>query len=315
MSTSPTHGTIRRWIGALKPASWPKILVPTVLGQVVGAVGAARFDPVAFVIVSAYALADVAFIVLLNDHADRDVDSLKRRMFPHAGSPKTIPDGILPARAVAAAGWCAGALALVIVAVGERILDRPGLFAMGLVGLVVFVAYSLPPLRLNYRGGGEWLEGFAVGGALVAFQAYAQEGRFSSLCLAVIPGHVALCLASAVASGLSDERSDALGGKRTFVTQWGNAAARLWVERFVLLGAALFALLPPLAAPRDPRALVFLLPPLVLLGVRRLLARASAAAVTDAFAEQAAYKGILHRGSWGATLLLAAVIVGIATVR
>lgn len=315
MSTSSTPGTSRRWLSALKPASWPKILVPTVLGQVVGAVGAARFDPVAFVLVVAYALADVAFIVLLNDHADRDVDALKRRMFPHAGSPKTIPDGILPARAVAVAGWCSGALALLVVAVGERALHRPGLFAMGVVGLAVFVAYSLPPLRLNYRGGGEWLEGLAVGGALVAFQAYAQEGRFSSLCLAVMPGHVALALASAIASGLSDERSDAAGGKRTFVTRWGNEAARRWVERLVVLGALSWALLLPLAAPRGPSGLVYLLPALVLLGVRRRLGRVSDAAVTDAFVAQATYKGVLHRGSWGATLLLSVAILGTAALR
>ncbi|MEB3327874.1 MAG: hypothetical protein VKQ33_01435 [Candidatus Sericytochromatia bacterium] len=37
------------------------------------------------------------FIVPLDDWADARVDRLKREMFPTGCSPKTIPDGVLPA--------------------------------------------------------------------------------------------------------------------------------------------------------------------------------------------------------------------------
>jgi 4-hydroxybenzoate polyprenyltransferase len=74
--------TLSRVIYALKPKSWPKLLVACVFGQVLGVVAAGRFDPVMCVLGFAFTLFDLAFVVLLNDFGDREVDALKRRMFP-----------------------------------------------------------------------------------------------------------------------------------------------------------------------------------------------------------------------------------------
>ena len=83
-----------RWLYAAKPGSWPKLLVPMLLGQAMGvaALGAVRVE--AILVGVAFTVLDLLFIVFLNDYFDRRVDAVKREMFPDGCSPKTIPDGI-----------------------------------------------------------------------------------------------------------------------------------------------------------------------------------------------------------------------------
>jgi 1,4-dihydroxy-2-naphthoate octaprenyltransferase/chlorophyll synthase len=303
----------RRWWAALKPASWPKVFVPALLGQAVGAAEAGRVSGGALLFGVAWMVADVAFIVLLNDWGDREVDALKRRMFPRGCSPKTIPDGLLPARAVLTGGLGAGGAALLLAAGAGGQLDRPLLLPLSALALALFAAYTLPPLRLNYRGGGELLEMLGIGLLLPLLHAYAQGGvLLPPGLLAALPGLLALSLASALASGLSDEESDRAGGKRTVATRLGNAATRRGVEALVVAGALLWAAAPLLSAGGLPlRAALPAAALALLFGVR--LRRASPAAVTRAFAAQGAYKRELHRAIWWGTgalaggLLLAAV--------
>ncbi len=299
-----------RWWYALKPASWPKVFVPALFGQAVGAASAGRVSLGALAFGVAWMMADVAFIVLLNDWGDREVDALKRRMFPRGCSPKTIPDGILPARALLAAGLGAGVLALLVAWGAGVTLERPLLLPLAALGLGLFAAYTLPPLRLNYRGGGELLEMVGVGGVLPTLHAYAQCGAWApAWLLALAPGLLALALASALASGLSDEESDRAGGKRTFTTLLGNTAVRRSAEVLVGLGVLLWlgaawgggGEVPPAWAV-VPAALVT-----GVFGVR--LVRGSPAAVTNAFGAQSVYKVELHRAIWWGTVALSVLVL------
>lgn len=302
-------GLAERWWYALKPASWPKVFVPAVFGQAVGAVHAGQPSAGALAFGVLWMVADVAFIVLLNDWGDRAVDALKRRMFPQAGSPKTIPDGILPARALLAAGLGAGLVALGVAAVAGAALERPLLLPIAALALLVFIAYTLPPLRLNYRGGGELLEMVGVGGILPALHVYAQCGQWAPAGLvALAPGLLALSLSSALASGLSDEESDRAGGKRTWASLRGNAAARRGAEALLVLGALLWLAAPWVAREGPPPFTVVPAAALVLLFAGRAWRR-SAGAVTNAFGAQSAYKLELHRAIWWGTLALSGLLL------
>ena len=289
-----------RWWYALKPASWPKVFVPALFGQAVGVATAGHLSLGALAFGVLWMVADVSFIVLLNDWGDREVDALKRRMFPQGCSPKTIPDGILPARALLLAGLGAGAGALVLAGAAGAVLARPLLLPLAALSLFIFAAYSLPPLRLNYRGGGELLEMVGVGGVLPALHAYAQCGQWAPQTLRTwAPGLLALCLASALASGLSDEESDRAGGKRTFTTLLGNAAVRRASDALLSMGFALWIM-------REPWGILAGLP-VLFFGVRAW--RKSPEAVTNAFAAQGAYKLELHRAIWWGTLVLSALVL------
>lgn len=296
-----------RWTYAIKPASWPKLLVPLLLGQALGFAAAPVFVWQAFVGALVFTLALGGAIVWLNDWADEKVDRLKRQMFPTGCSPKTIPDGILSARALGMAGGGASLLTLALAEGAAWYFAQPGFLWGGLACWLLFALYSLPPVALNYRGGGELLEALGVGLALPWFSAYLQSGAAWHPVYFLLLGHVWLALASALASGLSDEDSDRAGGKRTFTTWLGNRAVRTGVQICTSLAVLLWAL-TPWVLPDVPRWLG--LPAALLLswqlnGIRQR----ALPAVNQAFVAQAIYKGALHVAIWSSSLALAGTLV------
>jgi 1,4-dihydroxy-2-naphthoate octaprenyltransferase/chlorophyll synthase len=300
--------TRQRWLYATKPGSWPKLLVPALLGQALGAVATGEFLWPAALIGLAFTVFDLLFVVFLNDVGDIEVDRIKRQMFPDGCSPKTIPDGILPATSVLVVGVIAGLLATCAAWFGEVFIGRAGLGLAGTVCLLMFVAYTFPPVRLNYRGGGELLEMLGVGVALPWFHVYLQSGELLPDEIWLLAGFVALSLASAVASGLSDEESDRKGGKTTFTTRFGNARARSTVEFLVVLAALGWALstrfLPAVMPPWVGYAVLVV----VVLNLRRMKS-CSALATTNAFAAQKQYKHFLHRAIWHSTAVLSVLLL------
>jgi 1,4-dihydroxy-2-naphthoate octaprenyltransferase/chlorophyll synthase len=296
--------TFERWRFALKPASWPKLLVPFVLGQAIGIDATGRFSPIGFLLALAFTAADAVFVVTLNDFGDREVDAIKRRMFPRT-SQKTIPDGVLAASSLLFAGVGAAIVAMAI-ALFALAFDRPLAPIVALLALALFVAYTLPPLRLNYRGGGELLEALGVGIVLPWLSAYLQSGHVWMPALDSLGGFALLALASAVASGLSDERSDREGGKRTVVTLIGNARARTMVLTCLAFGS--FAWFGAAAIPRGTPTIALVGAAFTALLAFPSLHQASASAITDAFDAHSRFKTMLHRAIWESALCLAIVL-------
>lgn len=289
--------TWKRWHYAAKPASWPKLLVPAALGQALGfAAGGRSLGGLAFGLT--FAVLDLIFVVFLNDWGDRHVDALKRRMFPRGCSPKTIPDGILPGPRLLGAGLAAGAAAIGLAVAAAAILDRPALPFAAAGCLALFAAYSLPPLRLNYRGGGELLEMVGVGVALPLLNLYAQRGSLAEGASHALPGFALLSLASALASGLSDERSDRIGGKRTVATALGNRLTRALTAASAYAGVAAWTIAGLGSWPLLFGAAI------ASYHLHRMRA-VSDEAVTDAFAAQGRYKAHLHRAIWWGALAVA----------
>lgn len=304
-----SRSLIGRWIYAAKLDSWPKLLVPMLLGQALGVAAAGRLDLLAFALGLGFTVCELLFVVFLNDWSDRRVDRIKRQMFPDDCSPKTIPDELLSAGAVLGAGLVAGLAALALAFYAQLALDRSALGWAGLGLLSLFLAYSYPPLRLNYRGGGEWLEGFGVGIALPWFQLCLQADQCWVRELWLLPGFAVLALASAVASGLADEQSDRRGGKRTYASEYGNRAARALVERLVLAAALIWAVTIRFSAvvPAPIGALAVIV---VLVNWRRLR-KISAEAKTNAFDAQRLYKHFLHQAQWRSAVLISLALIAL----
>ncbi|MEM7436023.1 MAG: prenyltransferase [Myxococcota bacterium] len=311
MNSSTTSATTpsspwQRWTYALKPASWPKLLVPTLFGQVLGVVSSGTFQLSAAFLGLAFTLFGLGFIVLLNDWGDRAVDSVKREMFP-SGSPKTIPDQILSAAAVGTAGVALGLATLLVAGGSEVLLHRRWAFEAGVTCMAIFAAYTLPPVRLNYRGGGEMLEMLGVGVALPLYNAYLQAGFLDPSLSMWVVGFAFLSLASGVASGLSDEESDRRGGKRTLASVFGNKVARSVTEASVVVGALAWlsgAFFEPSSFPSWAVALAIAIVAWRFVGMRRL----SSDAVTNAFEAQRRYKHFLHSAIWHSTAIAALLL-------
>jgi len=296
---------LQRWLYALKLKSWPKLAAPMLLGQGVGvaSVGHAAFG--ATLSGMAFTALDLVLIVLLNDWGDREVDAIKRRRFPDGCSPKTIPDGVLPASHVLLGGIVASALLLVLGFAAGRALERPLLLPLSAATVGMFVAYTFKPLALNYRGGGEFVEALGVGLVLPAVTAYLHTGvLLDPLLLSLAPALVLLSASSAVASGLSDEESDREGGKRTFTTMLGNPRARGITEACVAVGTVLllWGKAPWLAVLPSCAVLLFYLHKMRVVGPK---------AITSAFAAQNEYKAALHAGLWGAQVLLGGTLAAL----
>ncbi len=299
---------LERWIFAAKPASWPKLLVPALLGQVIGVVAQGELCWMALAAGAAFTVFDLLFVVFLNDVGDVDVDRLKRAMFPADCSPKTIPDSVLDVRSLVTAGIVAGLCAVAVAWFAETALGRPGLGLAAVACLLIFVAYTFPPIHLNYRGGGELFEMLGVGVALPWFNAYLQSGEAWPSGLWLLFGFALLSLASAVASGLADEQSDRQGGKTTFTTTFGNAMARKTVEGLVVCAGLVWALSPRLLPTIVPAWMAFSTVGLIIFHWRKMVG-VSRSATTNAFAAQRRYKRCLHRAIWHATAVLSLLLL------
>lgn len=295
----------------LRFAGWPKLLLPAALGQSFGFVAAGHFSVAGCVLATGFTLSGLACIVLLNDWGDQFVDRVKRKMFPTGCSPKTIPDGILPAAQVLKSGLFLAAFAWFWGAAGIM-LDRPWLPVLAAIGLLLFFSYTFPPLRLNYRGGGELLEAFGVGFWLPWLNAYSQSGELWNESYWLLPGFVLPYLGSALASGLSDEESDRVGGKRTFTTISGNRAVRHMVLSCMFLTPFLWGLLL-MKVPGISLWLLFL-PGLVMLVAGLAVSQISPLAGTRQFRAQKTLKHYLHLGLWLSTLIWALEFLGVAAI-
>ncbi|MDD9950353.1 MAG: prenyltransferase [Zetaproteobacteria bacterium] len=221
---------LQKWIYASKIASWPKIFVPFLFGHCTGASLTGNWHHLAFLCGLFSTLSFTLAIVYLNDFGDHKVDTIKRKLFPLSGSAKTIPDGILTQAALGKAGIGAVCLYLGIACVLTSYLHRPFFLPICLLSVLVLHSYTFGWLRLNYRGGGEIFEMVGVGFLMPYSAAYLQSGLAWHSFYGVFLGGLPLAMSSALASGLSDEESDQVGGKTTFTTQWGNP----WVRQAVL---------------------------------------------------------------------------------
>jgi 1,4-dihydroxy-2-naphthoate octaprenyltransferase len=193
-----------------------------------------------------YGLASQLYIVFANDVADMATDRRNFTFTLFSGGSRVLVEGLLSRRQVArAAVLCAAMSALTGVFLGVRHgawLPLP----LILFGLGLLWAYSYPPFRLSYRGGGEYLQMVGVGLVLPLIGYSAHAGTLAGLPWAIMPLMLALSLSCAVATALPDEPSDRVDGKRTHAVRFGIAGSRRFILRLNALALAwlVFAPLP-----------------------------------------------------------------------
>jgi 1,4-dihydroxy-2-naphthoate polyprenyltransferase len=157
----------------------------------------------------------------------------------YSGGSRVIQYGLvsLPRMAAISAGFFAAAAAIGLLLMAVR--GSPALLLIGLLGFVVGIGYTAPPLKLVYRGLGE--VAVAVGfGPLMLLGSYVvqTQGRVSwepiaaSLPVALL---VALIL---YVNEIPDRRGDAHAGKRTLPVRLSQAAV---VRLYEVAVAAAFA--------------------------------------------------------------------------
>lgn len=217
---------VKRWLKASRLPSQTYIFFPLLLGQILGYAHIATWHWPIALLVHVFGLFIQLYIVYANDYADYQVDILNDTYTIFSGGSRVLVDGDITPEALKktaflmAAGSVGTALWLMMF------YRRPwGLMFVG-IALLLLYAYSYPPFRLSYRGGGEFLQMLGVGGVLPLFGYYAQAGNLIhfpfSLFLILLPTN----LACALATSLPDEPSDRRGQKHTISVVFGNQRTR-----------------------------------------------------------------------------------------
>ena len=146
---------------------------------------------------------------------------------PFSGGKKTIKDGLLTVDEVRAIAW----VTLILGAAGGLFivwLREPLALWVGLAGLFAAVAYSLPPLKLAYRGLGELTVGLTFGPLLLEGAYVVQAGRFTAEGL-FLGAALGLIIANFLwINEFPDYHADKRAGKMTGVVRLGRERA-VWV--------------------------------------------------------------------------------------
>ncbi len=249
-----------RYFLATRPPFLTVTLFSCLIGLATAYASGLALDPVTAVITIVFALVAHAGANVLNDYYDavNGTDAVNsERIFPFTGGSRFIQNGVLTMRETLVFG--AGLMVVVfLVGLWLTFMSAPGLFWLGVTGLVIGWAYSAPPLRLNSRGVGEaciW-SGFA----LIAIGAdFVQRAGFSTFPVIAVTGYALLVTNILYINQFPDRKADESVGKRHWVVRlgadrgrWGYpviaAAAYLWVALAVAFGMlpwpALIALVP-----------------------------------------------------------------------
>lgn len=213
----------KRYVLATRPMFYPASLLPVLVGTSWGAYVAGGLDAAAALLSLTVVVMAHAGVNVLNDVYD-DVSGADRdnsaRIFPYTGGSRFIQNEVLSRDQMRVL-----ALLLLAVAAGLGlwlfVLKGWPVLAFGLTGLVLGVAYSLPPVSLAARGLGELAVGIGLGLVPVLGAVWLQHGQI---------GWPALVLALPVSIWVSnvlllnevpDAIADARAGKRTLVVRLG----------------------------------------------------------------------------------------------
>lgn len=240
------RGTIRSWLQASRPPAIVNLIFPLLLGQALAFENTGRWSWAVFVALALYAWFDQLYIVFWNDYADAGADRHNRDFNIFSGGSRVLPEGRLDARDLLRAGWAALGLVMVVgiylTLTFHRVLTLPLMIA----GLALLWAYSMPPLRLNYRGGGELLQATGCALLLPLLGYYAQTGTLAGFPGIVLLPFFSYHLISAVATTIPDVAADRQAGKHTLAVRLGIRSAARWSIALGLVAAAAgFMLLKP----------------------------------------------------------------------
>jgi 1,4-dihydroxy-2-naphthoate octaprenyltransferase len=209
---------------AARPLAHANLAPPILFGQALAYAQAGRFSLAALAYAQIFGVIDHLLIVFVNDLADAEADAGHDAPTPFSGGSRVLVDGDLSRAALTRLAWGAGLALLLVGGLGAALSPWQPVLALAAVALIG--AYSLPPLRLSYRGGGELLQGLGVGVVLPLVGATAQGARVDGALLAVLAPGALLAVAGNVLTSIPDERADRAAGKGSPAARWGGVSAR-----------------------------------------------------------------------------------------
>ena len=217
------------WIQASRLPSQAYIFFPILLGEMIAYCRTGTLNWPVFGVLHLFGLCIQLYIVYANDYADHAIDQLNTTYTMFSGGSRVLVDGKLSRLEIGVAAATMAACSLLAGGLLHIVFHRAFALLFVLLALFVLYAYSFPPIRLSYRGGGEILQMLGVAVLLPVFGYYAQTGHLDRFPLMIFWVLAPTNLACAIATSLADEPSDRQGDKRTTSVLLGNRGAKICI--------------------------------------------------------------------------------------
>jgi 1,4-dihydroxy-2-naphthoate octaprenyltransferase len=227
-------------------ASRPKFLTasaaPVLVGSALGYAAAGTFSPVLFVLAALSIMALHAGANMANDYFDHlsGNDWANPNPTPFSGGSRYIQQGILSPKAIlltALVALTAGSIiGLVIVLLTQSLF----ILILGLIGLLGGFFYTAPPVKVGYRGVGEFVIA-GLFGLLPVYGSYYLQAEAVDM-LPLLPACIVgiLIFLLILVNEFPDVAADAAVSKKTLVVLFGVPAS-IWIYRIALIASFIVA--------------------------------------------------------------------------
>jgi 1,4-dihydroxy-2-naphthoate octaprenyltransferase len=216
-------------------------LVPVLLGLAIAARDGA-FQPVTALLTVIAAAAVHLGLNVSNDVFDDllGADRLNYTPTPYSGGSRVIQYGLLTRREMAALSAALYGLAI-LIGLGLVAWTRSvELLLIGILGVVISLGYTAPPLKLVYRGLGEFAVALGFGPVMLLGAYVVQTGHVAlEPLVASLPVAIFVALILYV-NEIPDRVADAAAGKRTLVVRFSPETVR---AAYLLAALTAFAVL------------------------------------------------------------------------
>jgi 1,4-dihydroxy-2-naphthoate octaprenyltransferase len=227
---------------ACRPKFLTASAAPVLVGSALGYAVAPTFSATLFVLVLLSIMGLHAGANMANDYFDHtsENDWINKNPTPFSGGRRYIQQGILSPKATLLAALIAlaagAAIGLVIVLMTESLF----ILILGLAGTLGGFFYTAGPVRLGYRGLGEFIIAVLFGLLPVYGSYYVQTAAFDMIVL--LPGAIVgiLVFLIILINEFPDAAADAAVGKRTLVV-WFGVPASVWIYRISLIASYVIA--------------------------------------------------------------------------
>jgi 1,4-dihydroxy-2-naphthoate polyprenyltransferase len=237
---------IKAWIQASRLPSQSYIFLPLLMGQGYAVMELEiGFDWAIFFWTVLFSVVIQLYIVYGNDYNDLETDRLNRTFNVFSGGSRVLVEGRLSRRELAIGIWLMVVLNLFVGSVLTFSYKRYFTLPIILLSMFLLYLYSFRPFRLNYLGGGEFLQIIGVAGILPIIGYYAQSNVIHllqlpwTLVLILLPFQ----LGNAISTALPDYPSDKTGHKKTIVVLLGPQKSKYLIILLNFFSMILFVLI------------------------------------------------------------------------
>ena len=213
---------MKKWLFGVKLSAMPKIFLPAFTGFCLVAPSPSYEALPHISILILLMVFSQLFIVLMNDFSDRAADAYHLLVYPELIEKRVIPSGFVSSKKVIIAGLVSGILVIFLAMVLFK-MGRVQILPLSLLGLLLLWAYSFPPIKLNYRGGGELLEISGTGIVLPFLGAFVASTSWGFSQAHYLFPVLIYSIISSLASGLKHEPADRENGKKTVCVLLGSS--------------------------------------------------------------------------------------------